>query len=151
MDIFAGIGIILCFMVMLGFPPSSVGKVSACNAGDLGSIHGSGRSPGERNGNPRQCSCLEHPMDGGAWRATVHGVARVSHDLETKSPLLHGEVTSPLLVFWQVSSYESGEREKIVYSRYLSLNLSHPSTSINRYLFYKCSHLNNVVHQFNWT
>jgi len=59
-------------------------------------------------------------MDRGAWRATVHGVARVGHDLETKL-LLHGNVTSPLLVFWQVSCYEAGEREKILYSRYLSL------------------------------
>ena len=50
-------------------------KVSACNAGDLGSIPGSGRSPGEGNGNPLQYSCLENPMDGGAWWATVHGVA----------------------------------------------------------------------------
>ena len=52
------------------------GKESACNAGDLGSIPGSGRSPGEGNGNPFQYSCLENPMDGGAWRATVHGVAK---------------------------------------------------------------------------
>ena len=43
------------------------GKASACNAGDLGSIPGSGRSPGEGNGNPLQYSCLENPMDGGAW------------------------------------------------------------------------------------
>ena len=50
-------------------------KASACNAGDLGLIPGSGRSPGEGNGNPLQYSCLENPMDGGAWWATVHGVA----------------------------------------------------------------------------
>ena len=43
---------------------------SACNAGDLGSILGSGRSPGEGNGNPLQCSCLENPMDRGAWLAS---------------------------------------------------------------------------------
>ena len=65
-------------------PPSSVGKESACNAGDLGSSPGSRRSPGEGNGNPLQFSCLENPMDKGAWRATVHGVARVGHDLVTK-------------------------------------------------------------------
>ena len=51
-------------------------KASACYVGDLGSIPGSGRSPGERNGNPLQYSCLENPMDGGAWWATVHGVAK---------------------------------------------------------------------------
>ena len=71
---------------MLGFPHSSVGKESACNAGDLGSIPGSGRFPGEGNGNPFQCSCLENPMDRGAWRATAHGVARFRHDLATKPP-----------------------------------------------------------------
>ena len=59
----------------MGFPGSSDGKESACDAGDLGSIPGSGRSPGEENGNPLQKSCLENTMDRGAWQATVHGVA----------------------------------------------------------------------------
>ena len=58
------------------FPGGSEGKVSACSAGDLGSIPGSGRSPGEGNGNPLQYSCLENPMDGGAWQTTVHGIAK---------------------------------------------------------------------------
>ena len=49
-------------------------EVSACNAGDLSLVPGSGRSPGEGNGNPLQYSCLENSMDGGAWWATVHGV-----------------------------------------------------------------------------
>ena len=57
---------------------------SACNVGNLGSIPGSGRSPGERNGSPFQYSCLENLMDRGAWRATVHEVARVRHDLAAK-------------------------------------------------------------------
>ena len=61
---------------VLCFPGSSDGKASACNAGDLGSIPGSGRSPGEENGNPLQYSCLKNLMDGGAWWATVHGVAK---------------------------------------------------------------------------
>ena len=60
----------------LGFPGSSVGKDSTCNAGDPGSIPGWGRSPGEGSGNPLQYSCLENPMDRGAWQATVHGVAK---------------------------------------------------------------------------
>ena len=51
-------------------------QTGACNAGDRGSIPGSGRSPREGNGNPLQYSCLENSMDGGAWRATVHGVAK---------------------------------------------------------------------------
>ena len=68
------------------FAWSSVDKESACNAGDPGSIPGSGRSPGEGNGNLLQYSCLENPMDRGAWQATVHGVARVGHNLVTKPP-----------------------------------------------------------------
>ena len=51
-------------------------KASACNEGDMGSIPGLGRSPGEGDGNPLQYSCLENHMDGGAWWATVHGVAK---------------------------------------------------------------------------
>ena len=60
----------------MGFPGGSEVKVSARNAGDLGLIPGMGRSPGEGNGNPLQYACLANPMDGGAWRATVHGVAK---------------------------------------------------------------------------
>ena len=65
---------------------SSVSKESACSAGDLGSIPGSGRPPGEGNAKPLQYPCLENPMDRGAWRATVHGVAKVGHNLATKPP-----------------------------------------------------------------
>ena len=54
-------------VVFFGFPGGSEVKASACNAGDLGSIPGLGRSPGEGNGNTFQYSCLENPMDGGAW------------------------------------------------------------------------------------
>ena len=68
------------FMVQLshplGFPGGSEVKASASNAGDPGLIPGSGRSPGEGNGNPLQYSCLENPMDRGAWQATVHGVTK---------------------------------------------------------------------------
>ena len=62
--------------LFLSFPSGSDGKESDSNAGDLCSIPGSGRSPGEGNGNPYQSSCLENPMNGGAWRATVHGVPK---------------------------------------------------------------------------
>ena len=58
------------------FPGGSDGKESSCNAGDPGSISGSGRHPGKGNGNPLQYSCLENPMDRGAWRATVHRVKK---------------------------------------------------------------------------
>jgi len=70
----------------VGFPCSSVGKESACNAGDPGSHTGSGRSPGEGNGNPLQYSCLENPTHRGAWWATVYAVARVGHNLMIKPP-----------------------------------------------------------------
>ena len=73
-------------MKVVGFPRSSVSKESVCNAGDLGLIPGSGRSPGEGNGNPFHYSWLENPMDRKAWQAIVHGVARVGHDLVTKPP-----------------------------------------------------------------
>ena len=63
-------------ILIWGFPGGSEVKASAHNAGDLGSIPGLGRSPGEGNGNPLQYSCLENPMDGGAWWATVHEVAK---------------------------------------------------------------------------
>ena len=65
--------------VFLGFPSGSMGKESVCNAGDTGDaglIPGWGRSSREGNGNPFQYPCLENPMDGGAWKATVHGVAK---------------------------------------------------------------------------
>ena len=62
--------------IIWGFPGSSDGKESACNAGDPGSIPGSGRSSEEGNGYPFQYSCLENSMDRGIWWATVHGVAK---------------------------------------------------------------------------
>ena len=58
------------------FPGDLDGKESACNVGELGLIPGLGRPPGEGTGNPLQYSCLEKFMDRGAWRATVHGVAK---------------------------------------------------------------------------
>ena len=58
-------------------PWGSEVKASAWNVGDSGSIPGWGRSPGEGNGNPLQYSCLENPMEGRAWQATVHGVVEL--------------------------------------------------------------------------
>ena len=60
----------------LGFPSGSVVKNPPTSAGDAGSIHGSGRSPGEGHGNSLQCSYMENSMDRGAWRATVCGVVK---------------------------------------------------------------------------
>ena len=65
---------------------NSISKESACNAGHLSLIPGSGRSPGEGNGNPPHYSCLENPMDRGAWQATLHEVTRVGRNLATKPP-----------------------------------------------------------------
>ena len=62
--------------VVLGFPGGSKVKIPPANAGDPGSISGWGRSPGEGNGNPLQCACLENPMDRGAWQAIVREVTK---------------------------------------------------------------------------
>ena len=67
----------------MSFPGSSAGKESAYNARDPGSIPGLGRSPGEGNGNSLPYSCLENPMDRGAWQA-VYEVTRVGYNLVTK-------------------------------------------------------------------
>ena len=71
----------------MDFPHSSVSKESAYNAGGPGLIPGLGRSPGEGNGNPLQYSCLENLMDKRAQQATVHGVARVGHNLKNHQGL----------------------------------------------------------------
>ena len=75
-----GSGTFMFFALILdlGFPGGSDGKESACNMGDLGLIPGSGRFPEEGNGNALPNSCLENPIDSGAWWATVHGVAKES-------------------------------------------------------------------------
>ena len=67
--------------ILNGFLGGSGGKETACNAGDPGTIPESGRSPGERNSNPLQYSCLEKPMDGGGWQATIHGVTESQTEL----------------------------------------------------------------------
>ena len=72
----AGLWNLVFIMLIWGFPDGSEGKASACNAGDLGSIPGSGRSPGEGNGNLLQYPCLENLMDRGAWWAAVHRVTK---------------------------------------------------------------------------
>ena len=82
---------------MGGFPGSSDGKASAYKAGDLGSIPGSGRSPGEGNGNTLQYSCLENPTDQGAWWATAHRVAKRRTRLSDWSDLIWSD-SDPLLI-----------------------------------------------------
>ena len=68
--------ILVYLWIIFSFPGGLVVKNTPAKAGDEGLIPGSGRSPGEGNGNPRQYYCLENPMDRGAWRAIVHGVAK---------------------------------------------------------------------------
>ena len=80
----------------MGFPGSSVGKESTCNAGDPNSFPGSGISPGVENGNPLQYSCLGNPVDRGAWRATVYGVAKSWTQLKGLSTHTHKENTKDL-------------------------------------------------------
>ena len=82
-----------------GLPWWLSGKEYACNAGDQGSISGSGRSPGEENGNPLQYSCLGNPMDRGAWWATIHGVAE---ELDTLSDFT---TSTTIYVFMYVCIY----------------------------------------------
>ena len=77
-------------------------KNSPANAGDVGSIPGSGRSPGGGHGNPLQYSCLENPMEGGAWRVTVHGVTKES---DTTSQLNnHNKLCEELCSLQQTNS-----------------------------------------------
>ena len=76
-------------MIFRGFAGGSLVKNLPANAGGMVSIPGSGRSPGEGNGNPLQYSCLRNPMDRGAWWATVHGVT-VRHNLANEHTIFEG-------------------------------------------------------------
>ena len=71
---------VLCLYRRFCFAGGAEVKASACNVGDLGLIPGLGRFPGEGNGNPLQYSCLENPMDGGAWWTIVPGSQKVRHN-----------------------------------------------------------------------
>ena len=110
-----------------GFPGGACGKESACQAGDMGSIPGSGRSPGVGDGNPLQSSCLENLMDRATWWATLHGVAKSQTRLRehthihthTCPPPLHPYVpcTSLLLILWALAepSMSDDFRERLSY------------------------------------
>ena len=95
------------------FPGGSDGKASAYNLGDPGLIPGSGRSPGEGNGNPLQYSCLESPMDGGAWWATVRGVTRSHTRL------------SDLFFLFQIERFPSSESNAYFSCTWLLSHFSH--------------------------
>ena len=89
-----------CVLKDGGFPSGSGVKNPPASAGGMGSIPGSGRSPGEGNGNPLQYSCLESPMDRGAWRATVHGLTKES-DM-TERVTLRQNLESLVINHWAV-------------------------------------------------
>ena len=82
------------------FPGGSDGKASAHKAADPGSIPGSERSPGEGNGNPLQYSCLENPMDRGAWQVIVHGFAKSHTWLSDFVFSFMGKKTKEVIYFW---------------------------------------------------
>ena len=92
----------------MGFPGGSEVKASACNAGDLGSIPGSGRSPGEGNSNPLQYSCLGKPMDRGVWWATVNGWVLVTQSCPTLCTLWTISHQAPLSMGFSRQEYWSG-------------------------------------------
>ena len=101
-----------CNSTVLGFPGGSDGKESACNTGDSGSTPWSGRSPGEGNGYPIQCSCQENPMDRGAWWATFAslGSQNVKHNWTTITDKIGRSINEALLEsssaftkFWQLT------------------------------------------------
>ena len=107
----------------LSFPGGSDCKASAYNVGDLGSIPGSGRSPGEGNGNPLQYSCLENPMDRGAWWATDHGVAKSWKWLSDFPWLCRSQQTGKFFKRWEYQTTLSASWEICVQVRKQLLEL----------------------------
>ena len=83
----------ICHGINTRLLDGSVSKEPTCNAADVGSIPGSGRSPGGGNGYSLQYSCLEHPRDRGAWQATIHGIAKSRTRLSTLSILAYASHT----------------------------------------------------------
>ena len=105
-----------------GIPGGSDGKASAWNAGDLGSIPGLGRSPGEGNGNPLQYSCLENPMGGGAWWATIHWFAESDtterlHLLTYSLPTLFHSATSHISLSILISRCQNIHKHPRIFTR----------------------------------
>ena len=98
-------------------------KNPPANAGDVGSIPGSGRSPGEGNGNPFQCSCLKNPMDRGALQATVHGIAKSQTPLSDFTFTFHFHslekemATHSSVLAWRIPGTEEPGRRPSMGSR----------------------------------
>ena len=96
----------------MGFPGGLDGKESACNVGDLGMIPGSGRSPGEGNGNPLQHSCLENPIVGGAWQSTVYGVTKSRTQLNDFTITITVTASLDMNVFKVINMHSQNVSEK---------------------------------------
>ena len=107
----------------VGFPGGSDSKESACDAGDLGSIPGLGRSPGRENGNPLQYSCLGNPINRGAWWATVHGV--------TKSQIQLSDFHFGHTILVTTCPFHSGGKESIAWNKLVSKAGSTPGGSFS--------------------
>ena len=123
----------------LGFPGGSDGEESSCNAGDIRDkvwILGSGRSPGEGNGNPLQYSCLENPMDRGAWWATVHGVAKSQTRLSNFTFTFHTYIRICVYIFLDHSIYNIKDNHTI----------SAISSILKEYYVGNCSLYNLRIH-----
>ena len=114
-----------------GFPGGSEGKTSACNARDPSSIPGSGRSPGEGNGNPLQYSCLENSMDKGAWWATVHGVTK------SWTRLSNFTFTFTLYIIFSLFHYMFLRKMDIGLNNYETFSVPYYSMLKNLQLIYK--------------
>ena len=122
----------LCLQYLLpGFPGCSVVKNPPANAGKMDSIPGSRRSPGEANDNLYPYSCLENPMDTGAWLAIVHGVARVRYDLATKQE--HSTCPIVLMRFNLTNYTLLGPCSDVTYLQISNLLLPYSHQSITRY------------------
>ena len=103
------------FHFHLDFPGGSDGKASVYNAGDLGSIPRWGRSPGEENGTPLQYSCLENPVDGGAWWTAVHRVAKSRTrltDLTFRASLV-AQTVKNLPAMWETQFQSLGREDPL--------------------------------------
>ena len=121
-----------------GLPFSTVGKESACNAGDPGLIPGSGRFPGEGNGNPLQCFCLENPRD----RLPSMGSQRVRHGLATKSPPPVTEVGCHIFGSpheWFCCGKLPGGRDVGAMILHMSFESPHVLSFYNALLLYVCA------------
>ena len=106
----------------MGFPGGSAGKEYAYKAGDSSSLPGLGRSPGEESGNPLQYSCLENPMDRGAWRSAIHGVAQSQTRVATSTFRGSTCLLSVHMSGWMTMSRGEGKEIQIFVSHWKKIS-----------------------------